>query len=311
MNDLRDRLVLPNFLCVGAEKSGTTSLQDILIQHPDIFVPEAVEPHFFDFDDRYLKKGVEWYHTTYFSKWAGQSAVGEFTPAYMYLEKVPERIYETLGSEIKLLFSLRNPVDRAYSQYLMYRRNGFESDDFETANRKELAAARDRSPGYITRGLYSEQIERYLHYFPRENMLFLSFEEDFIQNRKTTLGRIQDFLGVRQVALNVDIKSNAASEPKSRILRDILHPKNAIYRAVGRAILPSHSIRRRFVRMLDIKNQRPLAKAELPEDFRVQLWERHFAQDVAKLETLIGRDFSHWKVTKGQPTSASLMSHSV
>ncbi len=290
-------------------------MRDILIQHPDIFLPEAVEPHFFDFDDRYHRKGVEWYHATYFSKWAGQSAVGEFTPAYMYLEKVPERINETLGSEIKLLFSLRNPVDRAYSQYLMYRRNGFESDDFATAIRRELTAVRDgshpRSSGYIARGLYSEQIERYLRYFPRENMLFLSFEENFMQNRKTTVERIQDFLGVRQVALNVDIKSNAASEPRSRILRDILHPKNAIYRAVGRTILPSHSIRRRFVRMLDIKNQRPLVKAWLPEDFRLQLWEQHFAQDVAKLETLIGRDFSHWRVTKEQPTHASLMNHSV
>jgi len=114
--------MLPNFLIVGAQKAGTSSMVIYLSEHPDVSVP-LNEIHFFDIDERY-KKGLKWYEK-HFKKWNGQKAIGEKTPIYMYLEKVPARIAKDLPN-IKLIFMLRNPTDRAWSNYWMRVRKGRE-----------------------------------------------------------------------------------------------------------------------------------------------------------------------------------------
>lgn len=117
--------MLPNFLIVGAQKCGTTSLHEYLYQHPQIYLPEGKETKFFAEDARY-SKGITYYEDVCFSTYSGESAVGEVDPDYMYFEQALERIAEHLDLRTtKLIFVLRNPVDRAFSHYL----NVFSPED--------------------------------------------------------------------------------------------------------------------------------------------------------------------------------------
>jgi Sulfotransferase domain len=205
-------LRLPNFLCAGVQKSGTTLLAEILRQHPDIFIPETKEAHFFDHDERFAR-GVEWYQSTYFKGSENFLLVGDVTPSYLYFEYVPERIAAILGREVKFIIMLRNPVDRAYSHYWMSFKRGYERLPFERAIAMEHARLRrgyfERSRfSYISRGFYSEQIKKYLTFFPASNMKFLLFEE-FIADIAAGVNSILDFLGCPQTGFAFkELKAN-------------------------------------------------------------------------------------------------------
>src|SRR4051794_13012479 len=113
---------LPNFLVVGAQRSGTTIFHQILLTHSEIYVPSRrKEIHFFD---RYFDRGLNWYKS-YFppeNAAARYSAIGEVTPDYLAIPEVPARIHATLPN-CRLIFILRNPIERAYSWYQYCRRN--------------------------------------------------------------------------------------------------------------------------------------------------------------------------------------------
>ena len=94
---------LPNFLCVGTQKAGTSTLFEILRQHPDIFLPPEKETHFFYSDGNYAQ-GASWYKAAFYSDWAGQKVIGDITPEYMFRKNVPERIKATLGADVKIVF---------------------------------------------------------------------------------------------------------------------------------------------------------------------------------------------------------------
>ena len=99
---------LPNFMCLGAAKSGTTTLFDVLRQHPDVYIPAFKEPHFFDIPENY-NNGIEWYERNYFRK-ADKRIIADFTPSYFFEKETPKRIFKGIGSEIKFVVLLRNPV---------------------------------------------------------------------------------------------------------------------------------------------------------------------------------------------------------
>ena len=126
---------LPNFMCIGASKSGTTSLYDILKQHSNIFLPTFKEPHFFDISPVY-EHGISWYDKTYFSGVKKEKCIGDFTPTYLFDKYAPERILSSLGKNVKFIIILRNPVDRAYSHYLHSKRDLHEHLSFEDALKK-------------------------------------------------------------------------------------------------------------------------------------------------------------------------------
>ena len=128
---------LPNFMCLGAAKSGTTTLFDVLRQHPDVYIPAFKEPHFFDIPENY-NNGIEWYEKNYFSK-ADKRIIADFTPSYFFEKETPKRIFKGIGSEIKFVVLLRNPVDRAYSHYLHSVRDDYENLSFKESLKQENA----------------------------------------------------------------------------------------------------------------------------------------------------------------------------
>lgn len=189
--------ISPTFLIVGAQKAGTTSMDFYLREHPDIFMYPKKEIHFFDNDERFAL-GRDWYEK-HFSKRKDEKEIGECSPLYMYLENVPQRIYD-MYPKIKLIFMLRNPVNRALSHYKMEVRAGRETKTFADAIKSEeirivKGMYEKKYFSYKTRGLYLEQIERYVKLFDREQMHFVILEE-LKNNPENIMKNIFDFLEV-------------------------------------------------------------------------------------------------------------------
>ncbi len=289
---------LPSFFCVGAQKSGTTTLHDILIQHPKICLPEEKETKFFQDNEKY-QKGLEFYIKRYFSNCTEKQILGEIDPEYIFFDYVPQRIYKDIGKNVKLIFMFRNPVDRAYSHYWMSVRRGYEDKPFEEAIKLEKERIRKdqyfkRYFSYISRGLYANQVKNYLKYFPLENMFFIIFEEDFLKNRKKTISNLFKFLDVEDLSdkVNVDLKSNPASLPKSKIIRDILY-KPLLVRKIAKAVVPNEKIRLKLRKFLENINQKPFKPPKLDPNLRKQLLKEYFLEDIEELSKIIGRDLKN------------------
>lgn len=288
---------LPNFICVGAQKAGTTSLHNILKMHPDIYLPEIKETKFFQRNHLY-DKGLDFYQKTYFADVRAERAVGEIDPEYLYFDCVPGRIYESLGGDIKLIFILRNPVHRAYSHYLMSFKRAYESEGFEKA--VELESQRlpkdefsKNHFSYITRGLYCEQIQRYLELFEREKMFFIIFEEFFDGKFPVIMEQLLDFLDVRRLKLERLSKSNPAGAPKSLIVRDFLQKRSG-FKELGKFFFPFPTVRKRIKEILNSHNLASAEGSGLSTDLKENLYNRYFREDVKQLEVLLNRDLSLW-----------------
>jgi len=170
-------------------KSGTTTLANMIRSHPHIFMPKK-ELNFFSDN---FSRGTSWYDRQFnpyrFS--------GEKSANYMYLKECPERISK-YNPDMRLIFILRNPVDRTYSNYLHALRKGREVLSFkEAVDAEEDRIKIDRYYGYKTRSVYFRQIENYLQYFPKTQMHFIIFEE-MVKNPDRALLGVYKFLGVRK-----------------------------------------------------------------------------------------------------------------
>lgn len=197
--------MLPNVLCIGAQKSGTTAIWRMLDAHPDIYMARPRETRFFC-DDFQFQGGVHNYEIAYFGSWNGQAAAGEKCPEYLYAPEVPLRIREQLGPEIKFIVTLRNPAERAFSHYRHNLAMLREHRTFSAVIEQEAALlAEGRLPpipfGYVGRGLYARQLKRYLGLFPAENFLFVSFEREVTGDQQQLADRIYAFLGVGSLQL--------------------------------------------------------------------------------------------------------------
>ena len=203
-----------DFLCVGAQKGGTTTLRAHLSRHPQICIPRD-EIHFFDNDS------LSWQSPDYCDYWnllrsefasplpkdrfAAENTsrpriVGEVTPIYMYWLECAKRIHR-YNPKIKLIFLLRNPVARAYSHWSMETSRGNDNLSFSVCIREEplrIAAVgqmQHRIFSYVDRGRYFQQIQRLLEFFELDQMLFLS-SEDFFLEPWSSLRKVTDFLGI-------------------------------------------------------------------------------------------------------------------
>lgn len=190
--------VLPQFLILGAQRSGTTTLYKWIMQHPQILPGTEKEIHFFD---RNFQNGVSWYrlHFPTLRQLGSDRITGEATPYYLFHPRAPERIRRVLP-DVKMIALLRNPVERAVSHY--FREVHLEHEDRpiekallmeESRLQPELEKMRKdefyfseihHQKSYKTRGLYAEQLKRYFDFFGREQLLVLSSEEYFADPEK-------------------------------------------------------------------------------------------------------------------------------
>lgn len=178
----------PNFLIIGAARSGTTSLFKYLESHPDIFMSEIKEINFFS-NEKYWQKGLDWYGQ-HFAK-ATQKCVGEASTSYTsypFRNQTPERIFKYLPN-VKLIYVIRDPIDRFLSHYLHRVSRGSESREMNDI------IYNYQDDFLLTQGKYFLQLEQYLKYFSIDRIYLLSIE-NLKHNPSTTIKSIYDFLDI-------------------------------------------------------------------------------------------------------------------
>ncbi|MBT8254154.1 MAG: sulfotransferase [Flavobacteriaceae bacterium] len=282
------------FICVGVQKAGTSTLHDILKQHPDINLPDLKETHFFRDEDKF-KLGLDHYFKFYFTDFTG-TVSGEIDPEYSFFESCASRLKESF-SELKVIFILRNPVDRAYSHYMMTRRRGLEDLTFNEAVKKESKRLIDNYSkihfSYIARGQYLQQIERFEELFGKKNMRIYLFE-DLVNETDKTIQDLTEFIGLCKYKYDFDIQSNPASEVRSKILRDFIYRPNRLKKSVG-SIIPSKKLKDKIMIYLDQKNLKQEQTPPLESSTKAEVYTRFFKGMIPKLEQKLDRDLSSWK----------------
>lgn len=187
-----------NFVVAGAQKSGTRALRHFLGRHPEIGLSQELETHFFDeVYDEDAPQSYERYHALFPEDALGK-VTGDITPIYMYLSEIPARLH-AYNPDMKIVVILRNPIERAYSQWVMQRRKGQESGRFLLTILAEplrfLLRGQDKIYSHVARGLYARQLRRLFKLFPREQVLILR-NEDLRDAHEETLQKLFGFLDV-------------------------------------------------------------------------------------------------------------------
>uniref|UniRef100_A0AAV2KL65 Sulfotransferase n=1 Tax=Knipowitschia caucasica TaxID=637954 RepID=A0AAV2KL65_KNICA len=190
---LNESKKLPQAIIIGVKKGGTRALLEFLRLHPDVRAVGA-EPHFFD---RNYDKGLEWYRDLMPKSLDGQLTM-EKTPSYYVTKDIPSRIYN-MSKDTKLIVVVRDPVTRAISDYTQTRSKKPDIPSFESLTFKNMSAGLiDASWSAVQIGMYAKHLERWLKYFPLEQLLFVSGER-LITDPSGEMVRVQDFLQLKRV----------------------------------------------------------------------------------------------------------------
>jgi hypothetical protein len=238
--------VLPQFIIIGAMKSGTTSLFHYLSQHPQLVPSNPKETHYFDGGsvngvDEY-QYGISWYlrHFPRKSQISDSQQTFEASPSYLFHPLAAGRIHETIP-DAKLIVLLRNPTARAISHYLHKKRTGIEKLPIMEALQQEeirlapILATNDyfnrgmRHFSYKARGLYKIQLDRYFELFPREQLLILP-SEGFFAEPLDVLQQIYDFIGVDPEYQVVDLSPKLVAKNREKIDDEVIDYLNDYFR---------------------------------------------------------------------------------
>lgn len=291
-----------DFIEIGAKKSATTWIFNCLTDHPEICEPDTKEMHFFDQPFRY-NQGIAEYES-YFDQCSSKTIKGEFTPDYLYYEKVPKRIHKHFP-DVKLIVCLRDPVERAFSHYSFEKRvKGKTSiyDSFEEAVNKD--------DFLVGMGYYYKQLKRYYDLFPEENILVL-FYEDLKEPPEEFIQKVYRFVGAEPsdfITSSVDEKANPTGEKlvkaKFPWLDSIIYRiGNSIDRESKTYILCDKiGLRKLRNKVLSLHHEKQKSQSknkkrresEITPEVESKLRD-FYKEDINNLEGLIDKDLSHWK----------------
>jgi len=299
--------MLPNFVIVGTQKAGTTFIHKCLKEHPDIYIPKG-EVSFFENPD--YNKNTTDYLESLFRKHQDNKVLGIKRPSYLACKDCPKRIKKEIP-HAKLIIILRNPVDRAISAYFHYMKTGFipilplEEGmlNIITGKYKERYP---RSEEILRFGYYYEQLNHYLHYFNKKQILIELYDE-LLKNPLRTIQNIYEFLGVDNSFTPKSLKSHPQSAIYSLTRLKIINLMNAHYYSYNkkrtRLFLKKMNILDLFVigltvladKLLSIlsSNQKPQITKELRRTIM-----NIYINDINKLENLIKTDLNQWKTIK-------------
>jgi hypothetical protein len=300
------KMILPNFLIIGAGKAGTQSLVHYLAQHPSIFILVGREPSFFALEGQKLNfraHGIPKSHVgsvavTNIEKYCelfcdvrDETAIGEKSPLYLYHPQAPKRIKKYVP-KAKLIAVLRNPVERSYSAFLQLKSAGREYLSFEQALSGENVRACNNwgyEYFYKDQGFYYTQLQRYFDIFASDQVKVYLYE-DFKTDPISILLDIFRFLGVDDTFLpDLSLRHNVGGVPRSKIVHSFLVSKSNSFKNTLKLLLP-RELRERMRHFLRDIN---LHKPHMLSDTRKELI-ASYREDVLKLQCLVKRDLSNW-----------------
>lgn len=297
----------PDFFIIGAPKCGTTSLYYYLNQHPDICMSIPKEPRYIEL------KNKRYFDTSYkeaFRHWSGEKALGEASPTYLFAPYVAKRLYQHYPNA-RLIVILRDPIERAYSDWWMYYSKGIEKRSFRDCVSMNLERIADDNrfegregearwknevwmieqkrriaePFYIDVGHYGRQLTRYFSLFSAEQILVIR-TDDLAGKPRRTLLELYNFL---EVSPNAQFEIDEHLNPAMGM---IPAPILRLFRAAQKAKLPlftpefvKEAVRKHF----RLRGERPAVDKET-----YSILKTHFKNDVHRLEDLLGRKFHGW-----------------
>jgi Sulfotransferase domain len=268
---------VPDFLYVGTSKAGSTWLFNALSVHPDVWLASSKGLYFFD---AHYDRGLDWYRQQFED--ADGPAVGEFSHSYLSSPEAPARI-AAYSATMRLLVCLREPVDRAFSDYLdLVKNNGFTGSFTEAV---------DGHPRLLDRGRYATHLSRYLEHFPM-SQLHVGLFDDLKTGAQEYADEVYDFLGVDRVALSAgDLRARMpAGKPRNAVVVGMAKRASKATASVGLRRLRSRVKRSTVVRSALYKQyhgDKPRLDPAVAEELR-----RGFADEVAQLDDLLGRAVS-------------------
>ena len=282
----------PNFLIVGAMKSGTTSLWHYTRHNPTIYTPRDKELNYFNGSKRTRKEREAYFKQ--FDSGISYTLRGECSPRYLFDPNSAGRIYSELGENTKIIAILRNPIDRSFSHWKHTTRHGKENDTFSTCLRRfyEKREIDDILFAYIAASLYHQQLERYYRLFSRKNIKII-FLEEMLYNQNSVVNEIFSFLGApysKDVTTEV---FNAAAHTKIHWIREFFEEENIFREKVGK-YLPSKT-KKMIKRFSEKIYSRPSEECLCDNSTRKVLKEI-FSDDVERTSALINQDCSNYWV---------------
>ncbi len=303
-----DKALLPDFLIIGAGKSGTTSLDNYLKQHPEVFMSEVKEPNFFAYDEFDLTDAypelLQHYQESVtnideylelFKAAQPTQKKGETSNTYMSIHSTAKTIYK-YSPDIKLIAILRQPTERLYSRHLhLARVNKMVSDSFEDVL--------DKSSNWWVRndlvkeGFYYKNLKPYFDTFPKENIkVFLS--EDLRKDPQSLVDEIFEFIGVTPKSLDFSVTFNKSGFIKNKALDKIVGERSVVIGSIKK-ILPTSLFRKAknsvfLQKLVNGARNKNLEQPKLSPELKERINQEIYKEDIIKLAKLINRDLSHW-----------------
>jgi hypothetical protein len=310
---------LPNFVHFGTPKSGSATISHVLSRHPEVYTPRPKELNFFNSVN--YARGCDWYAETYFADQAGQPIVCDKSIGYSTgdPDQTMERIVGALGSNFKILLTVRQPVDRAYSHYCMARYKAqIEKFDFTSAvrsalqvdgqfSKEDLYRAVDergyyrdatsmaifRNSMYLVPGCYSRLLNICHSAVGKDNVRVI-LTEDMSADLPAALRDLTDFLGIEPVLIKNGFRQNEATALRFPWLRRFYNKLYSFpsvrlfYNSLG--ISARKSLRRKMLSW----NYQPNDSVPPAEPEGCLLLQDYYSSDIEVFQRMIGRDLSHW-----------------
>ncbi len=297
-----------NLFIVGAAKSGTTSMYNYLAQHSNVFFSNVKEPNYYSRAEAhnpnaYIKpKKNTFYHNkiiknqnVYYSLFEASGKfkiIGDASPSYLWDIQSAKKIHADFPKG-KIIIILRNPIQRAYSQFLMDLKDGNQDEnDFLKALKKDkdtLPNVWGKAHLYEELGLYYKQVKEYIDVFTKERVKVIIYN-DFIKNTEEVLKETLQFLDLNTKEIdNIDFNKtyNPYTKPKNNFAKKILQIKNKV--GFAKRLVPGFF--KKYQNLLFKEGIKP----ELPLNAKKYL-QKIYSEDINKLENLINKDLSLWKM---------------
>lgn len=286
-------MTLPNFMIIGVAKAGTTSLFRYLDQHPQVFMCPVKGTNYFGYEDarnwkwsdeadppllRHFQATTFEEYEALFAGVTDEIAVGEASPQYFRCPTAAQRIHEYIP-DVKLVASLRNPADRAFSGFMMRRRRG----------EAVMGLYEELTPegSHVREGFYYKRMRRYFDIFPRHQIKVYIFEE-FKKDPAKIVEDLFDFLGVdTNFVPDTSTRYNPGGVPKNRLLNRFFYDPTLIRAA--KSMLPDSA--QEMVKR--VRQQNLKTPPKFPADLRADLLDL-YREDILKLEELLDQDLSIW-----------------
>lgn len=271
-----------DFVIIGAAKSATTWLQTQLQSDPSVYMPDP-ELHYFS---REYDRGADWYLSHFDDRGLGKT-VGEKSNSYLYEPMAAERLHRDLP-QVKLVAQLRNPVERAYSNYCMLFRRGEIGADIGS----HLDPATGKNTRFFAGGNFATHLQAYIDLFGREKLLILFFE-GVAQDPEGQMARVRDHLGLAPHPLapeaRVKVKDKSAPVVPANLRKGLTWMKPIVRPLRGSA--PFEAVRGAFAKKVEYP--------QLTDEVRERLND-YFSPSIEALEQMSGQSLGHWYGPSGQ-----------